>query len=224
MHYDALLKALDRRGYESSIKPGEEPGTIVRVGEEDVSITIEEKLERAQRDESRMRRPSRFTSEHDWNPTGRLVLKMDHSYLDGVRRSWGDGKQQRVEACLNDFVVGLVAVAEALRARRLEREAWQRERREAEARRAEEARRKEEEAARVRALDADVAAWGRARAIREYAAELRQSAEAAGVLNEGSPLTAWLAWVETHADLTDPFLPEPSVPQDPGRPDRYGYR
>lgn len=219
--YDALLKALDGRGFASSIRPGEVPGSIVRVGEEDVSVRVEEKLERADQEETRMRRPNRFTSERDWKPTGRLVLRINHSYLDGVRCSWGDGKKQRVEDCLNAFVVGVVAAAEALRAQRLRHEAWERERREAEARRAEEARRKEEEAARVRALDAALAAWQRTGAIREYAAELRQKAEEAGTLQEDSPLAEWLAWAEAYADRTDPFLPEPSVPQDPGRPDRY---
>ena len=222
--YDALLKALDLRGYTTAISPGDEPGTLVRVGEEDVSITIEEKLERADREETRMRRASRFTSERDWKPTGRLVLRLDHSYLGGIRTSWGDGKKQRVEDCLNACVVGMVAVAEELKANRLRREAWEKEWREAEARRVDEARRKEEEAARVRALESAVAAWQRTRAIREYAAELRQKAEAAGVLAEDSPLADWLAWAEAYAARTDPFLPEPSVPQDPGRPDRYGYR
>lgn len=222
--YDALLKALDMRGYKSSISPGDEPGTLVRVGEEDVSVTIDEKLERVDREETRVRRPSRFTSERDWKPTGRLVLRLDHSYLGGIRTSWGDGKKQRVEDCLNAGIVGIVAVAEELKANRLRREAWERERREAEARRAEENRRKEEEAARVRALDSAVAAWQRTRAIREYAAELRQKAEAAGPLEENPLLADWVAWAEAYADRMDPFLPEPSVPQDPGRPDRYSYR
>lgn len=222
--YDAFLKALDGRGYQSSISAGDDPGTLVRVGEEDVSVVIEEKLERADRDDTRMRRPNRFTSERDWKPTGRLVVRLDHSYLGGIRTSWGDGKKQRVEDCLNAIIVGMVAVAEELKANRLRREAWEREWREAEARRAEEAKRKEEEAARVRALDSAVAAWQRTCAIRAYAAELRRRAEAVGGVAGGTPLAAWLVWAEAYADRTDPFLPELSVPQDPGRPDRYGYR
>jgi hypothetical protein len=222
--YDALLKALDLRGYQPSIRQGEEAGTIVKVGQEDVSVTIEEKLERVTRDDSGVRRPSRFTSERDWKPTGRLVLRWDHAYLGGIRTSWADGKKQRVEDCLNDFIVGLVTVAEQLKANRLQREAWEKERREAEARRAEEARRREEEAGRVRALEAAIAAWQRTTAIREYAAELRLKAEAAGVLEQNAALAAWLAWAVAYADRIDPFLPEPSVPQDPGRSDRYGYR
>jgi hypothetical protein len=122
------------------------------------------------------------------------------------------------------FIVGLVTVAEQLKANRLQREAWERERREAEARRAEEARRREEEAARVRALEAAVTAWQRTAAIRQYAAELRRKAEEAGALEQNSALAAWLSWAEAYADRIDPLLPEASVPQDPGRPDRYGYR
>lgn len=222
--YDALLKALERRGYTASIRLEGEPVTIVRVGDEEVAVIVEEKLERAKQEESRLRRPSRFTSEHEWKPTGRLVLRIDHSFLDGVRRTWADGKQQRVEDCLNTFVVGLVAVAEALKEQRLQREAWQREWQAAEARRAEEARRKEDEAARVRALDAAVAAWQRSRLVREYVADLRRAADVAGVLENDPGLADWVVWAEAYAARIDPLLPQPSVPKDPGRPDRFGYR
>jgi hypothetical protein len=81
---------------------------------------------------------------------------------------------------------------------------------------------REEEAGRVRALEAAVAAWQRTTAIREYTAELRRQAQAAGVLEHNAALGAWLAWAVAYADRIDPILPEPSVPQDPGRPDRYG--
>jgi hypothetical protein len=168
--YDALLKALDARGYQVSTSPADEPGTMVRFGEEDVAILIEEKVEQLMREgSSPTRRPHRFSygSEIDWTATGQLTVRIDHSFLDGVRCSWKDGKRQRVEECLNSFVLGLVRAAETLKERRLAREAWEREWREAEERRAEEAHRKEAEAARIRALDSALASWQRSRLVRE---------------------------------------------------------
>jgi hypothetical protein len=225
--YDALLKALDARGYVPSVSQGDAPGTLVRIGEEDVAVVIEEKVDRVVREGSTtIRRPHRFRygSEDDWQPTGQLVLRIDHSYLDGIRCSWGDGKKQRVEQCLNAFVVGLVAAAETLREQRLASEAREREWREAEERRAEEARRREEEAARIRALESALASWRRSRLVRAYVAELRGAAETAGTLEVGSQLAEWLAWAESYADRVDPLLPEPVVPEDPGPPNRFGYR
>ncbi len=224
--YDALLKALDSRGYTAAITSGDQPSTVIRVGDEDVAVLLEEKVERVERKPSDTRPRQRFSygSEFEWVPTGRLSLKIDHSYLDGIRRSWADARKQRVELCLNDFIIGLVAAAETLKAQRLAREERQREWREAEERRAEEARLREEEAARVRALESVLATWQKARVAREYATELRRSLEVSGTLEPGSLLETWLRWVDAYADRIDPMLPTPTVPEDPGRPDRFGYR
>jgi hypothetical protein len=224
--YDALLKALEARGYRASVTSDEQPRTVIRVGEEDVGVLLEEKIERVERKppDTRSRQRFSYVSEFDLVPTGRLSLKIDQSYLDGIRRSWADGSKQRVELCLNDFTVGLVAAAETLKAQRLAHEERQREWREAEERRAEEARRREDEAARVRALESVLATWQKARLVREYAVEIRRALEIDGTLDPGSSLDTWLHWVDAHADRIDPLLPTPTVPEDPGRPDRYGYR
>ncbi len=224
--YDALLKALDSRGFTSSLPQGDGPATLVHIGTECVGVVIEERVDRAGHGESTIGAPPRrvrYGSGDDWHPTGRLVLRIDHSYLNGIRCSWGDGKKQRVEQCLNAFVVGLVAASEALKEQRLAREAWERNWREAEARRVEEARRREEEAARIRALDSVLASWQRSCLVREFAAEVQRAAEAAGVLEPGSPLGEWLSWARSYADRVDPLLPQPTVPEDPGPPSRFGY-
>ena len=74
--------------------------------------------------------------------TGLLAFQVE-GYADGVRRRWADGKKQRVEALLNDIVIGieaLLAVRQAQREDREERQRqWQEEarRRELERKRAE---------------------------------------------------------------------------------------
>jgi len=223
--YDALLKALDSRGYPVTVTTSDQPTTTVRIGDEDVAVLLEEIVERQERNppDGPGRRRLRYGSEVDWVPTGRLSLKIDHSHLEGVRRTWADGRHQRVDQCLNDFMIGLVAGAEVLKVQRLAREQWQREWREAEERRAEETRRREEEAARIRALESVLSKWQKARLIREYATELRKSGRVSGRPESDSALESWLEWVDSYADRMDPLLATPAVPDDPGRPDRYGY-
>lgn len=223
---DALLKALDARGYATTIRAGDQPATIVRIREEELSIAIEERIKRVER--TPPARPGRHGStwaypQYDWEATGQLALKIENTWGSDVRQTWSDAKQQRLEGCLNSFTVGLVKAAEGNKAQRLEREARERERRAAEERRLLDIRRREEEASRVRALDHVVGKWRRARLIREYVGEVRAAAERAGNFEAGSPLAEWLMWAEGYANRIDPLLPDPSIPQDPEPRGHGGY-
>ena len=51
---------------------------------------------------------------------------------------------------------------------------------------------------------------------------MRASAEAPGLLGDGTPMTAWLALVEFYADRLDPTTGTPAVPQ-PHTGAGYGY-
>ena len=228
--YDALIKGLEARGYALQItaeKRGEERPmmTTVIIGEERVNITIEERIDRVQQASDSRSTHSRSTfygPQYDFIATGRLTLRILHDYL-GVRRSWADGAKQRVEECLNDFIIGLVTAAEALRTRRLEAEARQREWLVAEERRQLAEQRRQEEAGRVRALNASMGAWRKSVVIREYVQAMRTAAEAAGLLAGDTPIARWLSWAEEYADRIDPLLPAPTVPVDP-EPHRFqGY-
>lgn len=239
---DALLKALDARGYSTSIRPAHEgvrPATVVRVGEEDVAIGLSEKVDLVERAEpTAATKPVRNPRSHSFSSiakpaptprrelvsTGQYSLRIDHSYL-GIRCTWSDGKTQRVDQCLNSFIVGLVVAAEKLKQQRLEREAREREWRAAEEQRAEEQRRREAEAARLRALDQALSAWRDARDIRQYVAEARAALSRGAELPADAPILLWLAWAEGYADCIDPLSPEPRVPKDPSPPHpSYGWR
>lgn len=229
---DALLKALDVRGYPTALRAGQREGerhaTVVRLGDEDVAIALAERVEEVRpaspdgRPAPAARGPryplaaySSQTPAREWTATGQLSLRIEHSYLR-ARRTWADGKQQRLEECLNAFIVGLVTAAEELKAQRLAREAREREWQAAEERRAADARRREAEAGRVRALDSALLAWRTSRLVREYAAALRAAAEAAeGGLVVGSPLAEWIAWADGYADRIDPLRAPLVVPKDP---------
>lgn len=53
--------------------------------------------------------------------TGELVVAID-AWADGLRKTWGDGKTQRLETMVPDIVVGIELVLAAVRVRREERE------------------------------------------------------------------------------------------------------
>jgi hypothetical protein len=84
--------------------------------------------------------------EWDYHPIGQLAFEFEHAYVAGApRRTFRDGKVQRVEDMAADIAVGLAVLAAAKTADRLQRE----ERRKHE----EEQRRLREQAARAKHVD-----------------------------------------------------------------------
>lgn len=213
--YDALIKACEVRAWQITVSESERGSTTsVKIGEEKVGMTIEERVDRIERNPDPKEKRTYWGKEFDYIPSGRLTIRLDVSYL-GVRQSWSDGARRRVEDCLNQLMVGLVAAAEALKARRLEQEARHREYLLAEERRRQQEKLRLEKAARIRALDASLSAWRKSAVVREYAAAMRKAAEAAGLLGQGTPMSIWLAWVDEYADYIDPTKPTPAIPEDP---------
>lgn len=209
---DALLKALDARGYSTTIrKDGEVHLTEVHIGTEAVAISLVERVDRIERKDAK--RKYSWMVEYDWIATGKLTLGIDNAWVQGSRQTWSDGKQQKVENCLNSFIVGLVFVAEGMRKRALEQEARERAWREAEERRLVEHRRRDEEEARIRALLHVINRRQTAREVREYVDAVREIIGSNATMPDD--LASWLQWAEGYADQIDPLLPTPSVPKDP---------
>ncbi|MCK1564294.1 hypothetical protein IVB08_10020 [Bradyrhizobium sp. 173] len=72
---------------------------------------------------------------YDYSPSGRLAIVIQANLWSGLRRTWSDGKTQKVEAMLPEIVAGLAEHGALLRERRRAAEESERQRREAEARR-----------------------------------------------------------------------------------------
>lgn len=203
---DALVKALAKRGYLVTSKEGQPE---VAVLDEKITFTIEEPSKRHDNivtPEQQKKNPYGYYHRYRYTPTGVLFLKIDR-WAYGARQSWKDGKTQRIEECLNAFIVGLVEVAEANKRDRLERqrreEEWRREREEREAKQ----RLIDEENARREKLEAEAANWAKANQIRGYVEAVKQRA---AVRNEeiipDSNLDRWIVWATRYACLIDPSL------------------
>lgn len=114
---DGLYKAAESHGHR--IARG---GNLI-VGGATLRLQLQEKVENVPLKPGIKGRPSRIPSymrwkqrndpEWDFKATGRLVLTLVAAHGEGIRRSWSDGKHQRLEACLNAVLASAAACSAA---------------------------------------------------------------------------------------------------------------
>jgi hypothetical protein len=216
---DALLKALDDRELPVTVKPDEKGSTTVSVLGETLAFGLEESVSRKEREPTPAERKKSerdpwysFTfKQYDFIPTVMLSLRIkDLLWVRDVRCTWSDGKVQRLENCLNVFIVGLIRAAVAKQAERQRREKQEREWEEQRRRREERAARYQEEKARLERLERDAEAWHKSQMIRTYVKAVREDAlKKQGSIAPGSELDQWLAWANQQADRFDPLVESP---------------
>jgi hypothetical protein len=143
----------------------------------------------------------------DYKLTGKLQFRIDNlPYSAGVRGTWSDGKCQRLEKCIGEFIVGLGVAAAAIKKNRQETE--ERERRwEEERKRKEEQRRKAEEHKRKAEFVTELMRnWEEAQNVRTFVKAL---AECAGKLElsdeEKSDIQQVVDWTSEYAEFLDPL-------------------
>lgn len=226
--YDALIKALEKRGHSIS---GNEPNntTTVSVMGETLEIRLEEPVTKVEREltpiqkQEQLQYPWRY-DKYEYVPSGKLTLKINE-WLDGVRQNWSDGKKQRLEDSLNSFIIGLIWAAEkkkVIRIEREERERLWREQEEVRRRKAEEIQREKE---RIQGLLREAEGWHKSQQLRAYIEAVRQEAiRKQGFINTGSELDIWLKWATQQADRLDPLAENPPSILDEGEGMKFEYK
>ena len=213
---DALVKAIEKRGFKLCQNSKIDGGVSVGVNGEMLSFILDERVMRndhlLNEEEKKKIAKDRWylhsLPKYDYVPTGKLSLRIEGWY--DSRSTWGDAKIQRVENCLNDFLAGLVRTAAEKKATREKREQEERERQEEQCCREERARLRKEEQARVVALENDTENWHKSQRIRAYMGAVRGDAiEKHGAVVPGSELDEWLAWAALQADRLDPLVESP---------------
>ena len=213
---DALVKALERRGFHVEVSTAEKPATQVEILGQRLRIVLEERIRRT---EHVPRNGERNGPKWDYVPSGQLRLKIDERVGRSARKIWSDGERARLERQLNHVIVGLVVIADAKRAWQQKREREETARREAERRRAlaEQARREEEERRRVLERQAD--SWAKSQRLRAFIDEVERRANAKGVsVAADRELGAWIAWARQHADRLDPLRADADIDEPELRP------
>lgn len=207
---NTLFVALEARGHQVGIQDGYKKTLGVRINGQPVEFGLEEKFQRIERSADKSRRPDPWGyRRYEYVPTGTLILKITEWGADGLQKTWSDGKTATLEACLNDFIVGLLKVAEAVKARRLKQEQEEQRRREAERRRQKEAIKRQEELARREALEQEATNWAKSQQLRAYLTARKEMLIAKhGEIQSGSQSDQWLAWAHQHANRLDPLVNE----------------
>ena len=198
---EAIINVAESRGW--TVKPRDEKGGgAIVIGEDDVGIQISEKINRF---EIPPEKPTDgwYWKRYRYEATGLLTLEITDYLGDSMRRSWSDGKRQRLEDVLGEFVAAIAPAAEALRHRRLK---WaERER-----------QRKEEELQRQLLERRVIAERSRRDRLLEQSNWYQQAAALRTLINdfrgrELSPTwteetrTRWINWAQKMADRLDPF-------------------
>lgn len=217
---DVILKAAVVRGYDLGLEKtyyngekSDEVVTCVVVLGEKIEIGLEEIIERTDHrpTEAEKKKQDKHTwytpwPKYDFIQTGRLVLKIKNIWRTGQRQSWADGKQQRLEECLNDFFATLLKAALENRADRLESERREAERRALMERQAELERQRRDEEKRFEGLVKDVKAWHQSNEIRSYIDAVRKAAvEKYGAVTPDSEIERWIQWATVRASMLDPL-------------------
>jgi len=216
---DALLCAIEKRGYKI------EPFTIynselvcVNIDNVHLSITLEETVRRidhvlTKEEEKKKSRDQWYhfrLPQYDYIPTGKLTLRLNHAWQYKGRTSWGDGKIQRVETCLNDFVISLRKAAMAIKHQQQEDERKEKDREIARLRKEAFDKNKADEEKRLNELIDNSASWKKSKLIREYVDTVKQNTISKnGEITSGSEVESWLIWATQQADRIDPLKESP---------------
>lgn len=232
---DALVKALEARGWPVSLGSGDDHKTYVTIFEQRIAFGIRETLKKVENEPEKPRRLitgemyTPFYSKYRDEPSGKLALVLRNSWGHGVSKSRVESSSRPLETRLNDFVLTLVWEANE------ERERHERFRAE-ELRREEEAARRQAERDRLAALEARRAAeaarhgvleqqassWVRSREIRDYLAAVRAKLVEHPPVENEREIADWLEWAEAHASELDPL--NRSVPELAGACSAAEYR
>src|SRR3984885_9545149 len=205
---NALFLALEERGHSISWPKEEEAALTLGIDGETVRFCVLEITESLRHvlTPAEQKHPWR-APRWDYKLTGRLQFRVDNlPYSAGVRGTWSDGKCQRLEKCIGDFIIGLRVAAAAIKKNRQETEERggrgeeERKQKEEQRRKAAEHKRKaefvtglmrnREEAENVRTF---------VNALAECAGKLELSSEEKGDIQQV------VDWTTKYADFLDPL-------------------
>lgn len=215
---DALVKALEQRGWKVANGTGDDRKTYVTIFDQRIAFGIRETIKKIENTPEKPRRlPSGemytpyYTKYRD-EPSGKLALVIRNSWGYNVSKSRVESASTPLEERLNDFVMLLVRDADEnlQRQKRFEEERQ---------RQAEEAARRQAERDRLAAIEAQRAAErARLKILEGQAASWRLSKDLAGYLQavrsrvaqeqlddeSSSKVESWLMWAEAHSRVLDP--------------------
>jgi len=189
---DALIKALEKRGFPVSLKDHYQDNTSVEINGESISFGI---VEASRQIPNPKRETDRWENRYDYIPTGKLTLRIKNHY-DG-QKSISDGKTQLLEDCLNKFILLLVKASAIEKIRRKAREQRHREYQERAQREREVALQKQREQEMLKQLFDNAVSWNKCKLVREYIAAVQDNS---GDTADNGEKDAWVNWASERVE------------------------
>ncbi len=206
---NALLLALEAQGLKTSWPKADDAPLAVTIADESVRFSVCEVTDSLPHALTPTEAKHPWSApKHDYRLTGRLQLQVANlpPYMGPIRRTWADGKYQRVENCIGDFIIGLRVAAAAIKKNRQETE--ERERRWAEEqKRKEEERQKAAEQKRKAELIAELAGnWEEVARLRQFAKAIGEKMTQSNFSDaQKTDIQQVVEWTMEYADLLDPL-------------------
>ena len=210
---DLVFKGMEALGHTVQIDTAKDPPLRLRVADDDLGLSIEEKLSATARpatEAEKKRYGSWHTEHYDYAPTGRLTLRLHGSFLPGTRAAFSDRNTQQLADQIPKTLRGLLVAARSQTQKRLADEErarqWAEERRRHEERE-ERRRRNAQRAKHLRVLADRCQDVDHLRAFLDTIAA--DSTALANVRIHELRLTDWLTWARAYVDAQDPRLNPP---------------
>lgn len=116
---NAVIQGLVLRGHNVSVQSEDTTATTAVVNGEKIAFGIIEVVKRKKKEltpaqlRERQRNPyGYYPTEYTYTATGELSFHIKEGDIADARRSWSDGKRQKIEDCLNDIMFGFALAAE----------------------------------------------------------------------------------------------------------------
>ncbi len=202
---DALIKALEVRGYRVSLEGEHNSTTTVKIQDQQIAFGITEAVKRIEVIQDDDREYS-WGRNWDYIPTGTLTLEIKERFHG--QKVIRDGKTQQLEDCLNRFILLLVKSAEIMKIENIEREARRREY-EKERERKQLARRKHElEMARTEQLFKSANDWQQCQMVRTYISAVISNEN---IAPDQTAIKSWIAWTTEKLEALESKLLNPEL-------------
>lgn len=144
--------------------------------------------------------------EWDYVPNGCIKIALNEGVYgyNGLRRTFSDGKTQRIETLINGILEAFAIWAAAIKEKRIQDERREREWAEAERRRKEKQKLNALEKKRVEALLVDLERWRQRKLVLAYIDYVRENLDALPAENMDA-INEWIEWAEAYADQLNPL-------------------
>jgi hypothetical protein len=163
-----------------------------------------------------------FAPRWDYQLTGRLRLFVGKiPYASEGRKTWSDGRYQRLGNCLESFVLGLRVAAATTRKNRLKREEEERRREEERKQEEEEQKVTSEQERKARYIAGLMRDWQQSRSLRAFAKALGEAADQLKLSDqEKNDLQQVVSWTYDYAESLDPISNLPDCVEEFVHPER----